>query len=193
MTLHQLNLDETTPAQPAPTSKVQPPVDGQRVDSHNQPAGTPAVPLKTMKKRSFASILPVVVITVLLGVGSGFLLNKVVPAGAVPGDAETPVAQVATGDVKAGDVFGSADAKAFADSVTGYLEAGGIEGEGSHRLLRAGGETQTVYLTSSVTDLSKFEQMEIKVWGETFRGQKAGWLMDVGRVEVVNPQGQKPD
>lgn len=30
------------------------------------------------------------------------------------------------------------------------------------------------------------------IWGETFKGQKAGWLMDVGRVEVVNTSATKP-
>jgi hypothetical protein len=34
--------------------------------------------------------------------------------------------------------------------------------------------------------------MIVKVWGETNKAQKAGWLMDVGRVQVVNPQGEAP-
>jgi len=34
--------------------------------------------------------------------------------------------------------------------------------------------------------------MEVKIWGETFKAQKAGWLMDVGRVEIVNPDGEAP-
>ncbi len=96
-----------------------------------------------------------------------------------------------TGQIKVGDTFGSEDA-AFKDSAEGYLEAGGIDGEGSHKLLRPGGVSQTVYLTSSVTDLDKFIGMNVKVYGETYQGQKAGWLMDVGRVKVINPQGKKP-
>jgi hypothetical protein len=91
-----------------------------------------------------------------------------------------------------GDVFGVQDEKTFKDSAEGYLEIGGLDGEGSHKLLRPGGDSQTVYLTSSVTDLDKFDGMSVKVWGETFKGQKAGWLMDVGRVQIVSPQGEKP-
>ena len=72
------------------------------------------------------------------------------------------------------------------------LLKGGIEGEGSHRILRPGGETQTVYLTSSVIDLSPFVDHKIKVWGETFAAQKANWLMDVGRVEVIELNAETP-
>jgi hypothetical protein len=34
--------------------------------------------------------------------------------------------------------------------------------------------------------------MNVKVWGETFKGQKAGWLMDVGRVKVMEVNAQPP-
>jgi hypothetical protein len=97
-----------------------------------------------------------------------------------------------TNAIKVGDVFGSSDETIFKDNAEGYLEAGGINGEGSHALLRDNGPSQTVYLTSSVTDLDKFVGMNVKVWGETFRGQTASWLMDVGRIEVLATQGVKP-
>lgn len=191
MAMHSLNLSDepqatpvvpSKPAQPATTS--QPAVDDPLLASHNQPV---------MKQRRFSSVLVTIVVAVLLGVGTGFMLNQRIPEGSSPGDSATPVSQVATGAVKAGDVFGAADASAFVDTATGFLIIGGLDGEGSHSLLRQGGESQTVYLTSSVTDLDKFENMEVKVWGETFRGQKAGWLMDVGRIEVVNPTGERPE
>jgi len=94
--------------------------------------------------------------------------------------------------IQVGDVFGVNDSGTFSDSAQGYLKIGGIDGEGSHRLLRQGGASQTVYLTSSITDLNPLEGMEVKVSGETFKGQKAGWLMDVGRVEVIKSQGEVP-
>lgn len=199
MPMHELNLnDEPKTTQTPPPAAVQPIVDDPMLASHNQPAGVGTVPVasrkdKSMKKSSGKSLWLVVMVTVALGVGTGFLLNKTLPAVALPGSSATPVAQVATGTLKAGDVFGATDATAFKDSATGYMQAGGLEGEGSHSLLREGGPSQTVYLTSSVTDLTKFEGMEIKIWGETFRGQKAGWLMDVGRIEVINPEGQQPE
>ncbi len=108
------------------------------------------------------------------------------------GDNGALVQQVATGTVKNGDVFGSQEEKDFKDSAEGYLELGGLDGEGSHKLLREGGVSQTVYLTSSSTDLDKFQGMRVKVWGETFKGQKAGWLMDVGRVKVIEVHAQPP-
>lgn len=112
--------------------------------------------------------------------------------GGNAGESGTPLQQVATGNINNGDVFGSQEEKDFKDSAEGYLEIGGLEGEGSHHLLRDGGPSQTVYLTSSSTDLDKFQGMQVKVWGETFKGQKAGWLMDVGRVKVMEVNAQPP-
>ena len=74
--------------------------------------------------------------------------------------------------------------KTFKDSIVGLLKEGGIEGEGNFHLERPGGVSQNVYLTSSTVDLSKYVGKKVKVWGQTFQGQKAGWLMDVGLVEI---------
>lgn len=89
------------------------------------------------------------------------------------------------GNVASGKTYGVQDEKAFPDTATGKLAIGGIDGEGSHHLVREGGESQTVYLTSSIVDLSLFADKQVKVWGQTFEAQKAGWLMDVGRLEVL--------
>ncbi len=133
-------------------------------------------------------------IAIIGGITTGAGLSALRAKGGMTtlSEAETPVARIATGAVTDGQVFGSSDTSTFKDNTEGYLAAGGIEGEGSHHLLRAGGPTQTVYLTSSVTDLSKFEGMCVKVWGETFKGQKAGWLMDLGRVQVVDTKCAAP-
>ena len=95
-------------------------------------------------------------------------------------------------NLKAGDVFGSKDEDAFPDPAEGVLVKGGIEGEGSHHLLREGGVSRNVYLTSSVLDLDVFVDHRVEVSGETFNAQKAGWLMDVGRVEVIELNAEKP-
>lgn len=88
--------------------------------------------------------------------------------------------------VKAGKkVVGSSDTKLFPDSAEGTLEVGHINGEGTHKLIRPGGESQTVYLTSSTLDLNQFTGKKVKVWGQTFAGKNAGWLMDVGKVELL--------
>lgn len=95
-------------------------------------------------------------------------------------------AEVPSVGVKIGDVYGSPDEKAFRDSATGVLDKGGLNGEGTHKIVRPGGPSQTVYITSSVIDLDTLVGDQVTVWGETFKGQKVGWLMDVGRVKVEN-------
>lgn len=80
---------------------------------------------------------------------------------------------------------GVVDKKTFKDSAEGILREGGIDGEGNFHLERPGGDSQNVYLTSTTVDLSEFFGKKVKVWGQTFSGQKAGWLMDVGLVEVL--------
>jgi len=79
---------------------------------------------------------------------------------------------------------GIKDVKRFPDTATGILKEGGVDGEGSYHLERPGGASQNVYLTSSIVDLSKFLGKKVKVQGETFEAQTAGWLMDVGFVEL---------
>ena len=54
--------------------------------------------------------------------------------------------------------------------------------EGTHLLIRDG--AIPVALTSSVVDLNQYEGKKVKVFGETQKAIKEGWLMDVGRVEV---------
>lgn len=80
---------------------------------------------------------------------------------------------------------GVVDKKTFRDQAEGILREGGINGEGSFHLERPGGASQNVYLTSSTVDLSKYVGKKVRVWGETFAGQKAGWLMDVGLIEII--------
>ena len=130
---------------------------------------------------------------VALGIASGLSLKTIVENRSLAQTYESPATQQVAGDsVKAGDIFGS-NHEVFKDVAEGYLEQGGINGEGSHKLLRPGGDSQTVYLTSSVTDLDKLSGMQVKVWGETYQGQKAGWLMDVGKIEVIDPNASSPE
>lgn len=89
--------------------------------------------------------------------------------------------------------MGIKDSKLFPDKAEGRVEINDNEviTEGSHKLIRPGGESQTAYLTSSVVDLNQFLGQCVQVWGETFSAQKAGWLMDIGWVKVVDrcPEG----
>lgn len=197
--LHKLDL---TQAEEPKTAEPETAVDSTPTNDDNRTVQDESVvtrPKKStpMKKPSLALVIGLCIVAVAAGVGTGFGSYKLFAGGSstantgVPKDGE--IQQVATGKVTEGEVFGSADETAFKDHAKGYLEKGGLDGEGSHKLLRPGGESQTVYLTSSVTDLDTFDGMEVEIWGETFSGQKAGWLMDVGRVKVVKVKGENPN
>lgn len=124
--------------------------------------------------------LPALTLVVLLGVASGYFLSL---RGKTNGTIQ-PGGMVSSEKIKAGGEFG-ATLQEFKDTTLGILEKGGIDGEGTHKLLREGGSSQTAYLTSSVLDLDQFVGRKVQIWGETFRGQKAGWLMDVGRLKIL--------
>ncbi len=145
-----------------------------------------------MNKHSKKILIVISIIALAAGAGTGFGAYKLRANRSQVGQELGDIEEVTANKIKKGDVFGIQDESTFKDSAQGYLELGGINGEGSHKLLRPGGESQTVYLTSTVTDLDKLVDMEVKVWGETYKGQKAGWLMDVGKVEVINPDAETP-
>lgn len=134
------------------------------------------------RKRSSANLIVILAVTVFLGVGSGFFLAKTFPKSLLNNASPSPVSK---NGVEKGKVYGSNDTSTFKDATQGTLKDGGIDGEGQYHLERPGGSSQNVYLTSSLVDLSLFLNRKIKVWGQTQSAQKAGWLMDVGRVEVL--------
>lgn len=120
------------------------------------------------------------IIAIVMGAMSGYILSN------KKGNGNTLTSgAIDSSKTSKGTVVGSNDTKTFKDIATGSLKEGGIEGEGQFHLVRPGGVSQNVYLTSSSVDLSKFVGKKIKVWGETQKAQYAGWLMDVGRVEVL--------
>jgi len=118
-----------------------------------------------------------IVASIVLGIGVGYFANKIVQPK------QNAAGQTTTSQSK--QTVGIVDKKTFKDKAEGLLKEGGIDGEGSFHLERPGGESQNVYLTSTTVDLSKFVGKKVRVWGETFTAEKAGWLMDVGLVEVL--------
>lgn len=135
-------------------------------------------------KKSFPKkiiIVGLVVLVVGLGILTGFLLAGRGKVAVAPGG----TGEVEKSKIVKGAEFGFQEASTFKDTAMGLLEAGGIDGEGTHKLIREGGPSQTVYLTSSVLDLDQFVGRKIQIWGETNKAQKAGWLMDAGRIKVL--------
>jgi hypothetical protein len=189
----QSAVQPTSPSTPQPTS---PTSFSSTVPLHSfnqQPVNEVQGTKGNMSSSNNKLFLFLAVVVIVAGVATGAGISKLKKP---MGDEEEAVGgqtiqQVAGNEVKNGQVFGSTK-QDFKDNTEGYLEVGGIEGEGTHKLLRDGGPTQTVALTSSVTDLSKFEHMKVKIWGETNKGQKAPWFMDVGKVEVIDTKAQPP-
>lgn len=145
------------------------------------------VDIQMERKSAMRFFLPMVVVAIIAGVGTGYVLSTKLSLNAMK-KSDTKVAQTTSGaalsTAQVGQVYGSKDAESFPDAVEGVLVAGGTNGEGSHHILREGGESQNVYLTSSVVDLKIFEGHRVTVKGETFQAQHAGWLMDVGQIKV---------
>lgn len=117
-------------------------------------------------------------VCIILGILTGFLLSQTKTGGIAQNSISGKTS------ISKGTTVGSTDTKTFKDMAEGILQKGGIGDEGQFHLVRPGGESQYVYLTSSNVDLSQFVDKKIKVWGQTQKAQTAGWLMDVGRVEV---------
>ena len=80
------------------------------------------------------------------------------------------------------------DNKTFKDFAEGVIQpkpspkSGADYSEGAYVLIRQ--NAVPVALTSSVVDLSQYTGKKVKVYGETQKAVKEGWLMDVGKVDV---------
>ena len=115
-------------------------------------------------------------LVVLAGVGTAYLLSsKLVNRGGGVG----PGVKVTSTEA------GALDPKVKYDNATGILRDGGISNEGTHHLETEGGPSHYVYLTSSVIDLGSFVGKKVQVWGQTLASKKAGWLMDVAKIQVA--------
>ncbi len=129
------------------------------------------------KKPVYLALGGVFFLLILVGVGTGYLLAN--PAN---GKSMTVSGQTVTS--AGGKAFGSTDTKTFSDSAVGTLEKGGIGQEGTHKLIRDGGPSQTACLVSSVLDLDEFTGKKVKVYSKTMAAKECPWFMDVGRIEL---------
>ena len=116
-------------------------------------------------------------LVVIVGVGTSWLISskmaKTSTSGAAPGVKVTSTSA------------GVLDPKIKYDNTEGTLQEGGLNGEGTFHLVRDGGASHYVYLTSSVVDLSNFVNKKVQIWGETLASKKVGWLMDVAKIQVT--------
>ncbi|OGD95243.1 hypothetical protein A3F02_03170 [Candidatus Curtissbacteria bacterium RIFCSPHIGHO2_12_FULL_38_9b] len=140
-----------------------------------------AVPLKSGK---LLKILPVVIIILIITIGviSGLVMSSVNKAKNLQSSGVQDPENLSP-EVK------ESFTQTFRDESEGIIEKNDQldkYAQGTHKLIRPGGESQTAYLTSSVLDLDTYLGKKVKIFGETFGSSQVGWLMDVGKVEILN-------
>jgi hypothetical protein len=121
-----------------------------------------------MKNFNFKKMWPFILgsfLVVLGGVGVAWMLSS-----KVINKSGTSVA--APGAKATSTEAGVLDPKVKYDNATGDLKEGGIGSEGTYHIERDGGP-------------SHFVGKKVEVWGETLASKKAGWLMDVAKIQVV--------
>lgn len=169
-------IDDIKPLNLSSENSAKPEMGG----STTNPAAATRQTGRINDKKAKKKMISWIAILVILGAVSGLGLAKRNQPTAPKKMASAP-----EGEAVAGETYGVMDESAFSDTAEGTIAMGGIDGEGSHHLIREGGESQFVYLTSSTIDLDQFVDKNVKVWGQTFEAQKAGWLMDVGRLQIL--------
>jgi len=144
-----------------------------------------SAPLRVVPQRTkFTKILPYFIVLVIVGLGifTGLVLTSVQKAKAQNQQAKSIEEEELSPQQQ------ESFAQTFRDEAEGTIEKNDDldkYAQGTHKLLRPGGESQTAYVTSSVLDLDEYVGKKVKVFGETFGSSQVGWLMDVGKVEVV--------
>lgn len=159
------------------------------------PTASVSQPSVVTPKKSSNLLLILILVGLIGGSATGFVYAKsrLGSSAAAPGTAALQQNPTSAGSIHAGDTFGANDTATFKDETEGVLQKGGIGGEGTHHLVRGGSASQWVYLTSSVVDLDMFVGDSVHVWGQTNTGKKAGWLMDVGKLKVLQVNAAPAD
>ncbi len=150
----------------------------------NQTSQTQSVLRPIPKKSLPVKIVPLVIVLVVIAAGifSGLILSS-----------RNKSAQISTAKTSINEESLSPEQKksfsqTFKDEAEGTIEKNSDlakYAQGTHKLIRPGGDSQTAYLTSSVLDLDEYNGKKVKIFGETFGSSQVGWLMDVGKVEVI--------
>lgn len=134
-------------------------------------------------ERKQSPMIPVISV-VLLACITGGLSGVTVAKYRTSTTATTGTVQMKQGSGVNKNAFGTKNIKLYPDNAEGIMKKGGVDGEGTHHLERKGGPSQNVYITSSAVNLNQFVNKKVKVWGKTYSAQTAGWLMDIGYLEL---------
>ena len=151
--------------------------------SKPQTSGSGTQPIEPIKSgKPLAKLLPFLLFIVIIGAGivTGLVLSSINKAQSQSGDILSE--EDLSPEIKQNF------SQTFKDEAEGIVEKNDDfekYAQGPWKLIRTGGESQTAYLTSSVMDLDEFIGKKVKVYGETFGSDQVSWLMDVGKVEVI--------
>lgn len=168
-------LDTNTIRQVSPTSSA-------KAGAESLVVPPPQQEMPIRKSVNYVAVLVIILSSLVLGAGSGYAARQV--GGATGNPTSTTQADNKTVVISENEA-GVDNSEAFPDSAVGVLMEGGKDGEGTHYLDRGMGADKYVYLTSTVINMQKFVGKNVEVRGQTLSARKAGWLMDVGRIKVV--------
>ncbi len=153
---------------------------------------TPTHISPTLTSKSGPSV-KIILIILLLSIPTGLLLSRLAPKKNSPKTSpsiQTKTDTISTESIQNKDeiqvdkIYGNSSAE-FTDAAIGTIEAGSINGVGTHILEREGGATQRASLTSSTVDLDLFVGRKVEIKGQTNASNKTGWFLDVGTVKVL--------
>jgi hypothetical protein len=158
-------------------------MDPQNLSNQPQEARQ-TIPFRSVPKRNMLSkLLPILIVVVVVAAGifSGLIFSSRAKS------AKQATSSTLQNDQNLAPEVQKSFNQTFKDQAEGLIEKNDQfdkYAQGTHKLIRPGGESQTAYLTSSVLDLDKYVGKKVKVFGETFGSSQVGWLMDVGKVET---------
>jgi len=156
------------------------------MQDQSQPSRITSILRKVPPKSDFISkILPIIIILIVVAAG---VFSGLVFSSRNKSTKENRQKAALSEETLSGEQKQSFN-QTFRDEAEGVVEKNDkLEkyAQGTHKLIRPGGESQTAYLTSSVLDLDEYVGKKVKVRGETFGSSQVGWLMDVGKVEIIN-------
>ncbi len=157
-------------------------MDPQNLQNQPQEARQ-TIPLRSVPQKSMLSkFLPILIVVVVVAAGifSGLVFSSRAKS------ASQAASSALQNDKNLSPEVQKSFNQTFKDQAEGTIEKNDQDkyAQGTHKLIRPGGESQTAYLTSSVLDLDKYVGKKVKVFGETFGSSQVGWLMDVGKVET---------
>jgi len=138
--------------------------------------------LPMTKIQKFAPVIAGIFV-IFAGIFTGYVLAS--PGSSKSGKSQVPSGNSVNGESTTAMEAGVSDESTFSDEAEGTLKEGGINGEGTHYLDRELGPEKNVYLTSTVINLQNYVDKKVQVWGQTIAGQHAGWLMDVGKIKII--------